>query len=51
MICKTNGLFVKVLLTVLNPLPQLPSLLPIWIESVRVGTDTTTWCKITIRSR
>ena len=46
MLIKTNGLLCRALITLANPTPWLPRLFPLWIEQVRVGSDTTTWCSV-----
>lgn len=46
MLVKTNGLLCRALITFANPTPWLPRLFPLWIEQVRVGSDTTTWCSV-----
>lgn len=46
MVIKTGSVLFRVLLVVANPVPWLPSIVPLRIEAARVGSDTTTWCKV-----
>lgn len=48
MVVRSNGLFLRVLLTVAFPSKNV-TLLPLWVEAVRVGNDCETFCKVSLR--
>jgi hypothetical protein len=49
MIVRTDSLIVRVLLLLANPTMRLPRVFPLYVRVVRVGQDTTTFCRVTFR--
>ena len=49
MIVRTDSMIVRVLQVIANPTMCLPRLFPFYVRAVRVGLDTTTFCRLTFR--
>lgn len=49
MLMRADSFLLRVLLFIASPTERFPSLIPLWIMPARVGTDTETFVKVTLR--
>lgn len=51
MLMKENSFWFRALLFICSPTQRLPSLIPLWVESARVGTNTTDYVNVWFGNR
>lgn len=49
MIMRSDSRALRALLILTSPAPWLPRLLPLWIEPARVGTDYSSFVRVTLK--